>query len=224
MGTGSLSRGKSGRGVALTIHPNLGQRLKKEYSYTFTSSRGLLYPGLRWTSPLSVLGCTEHVFGYGNRCGFGTALSITAGQMSTSSNERGTKARPLWMTVFVVQTSVWEKRDALSWLALVLDIPLSSARNTVHTLVAKNITDDQKLVYGTRCHVISASRRDVDEICALLGCYVASSGKPLPTFRDNVSVPSSRVKKSNEAAMCLIRYNQGCGVGVGRNFRWSQSR
>jgi hypothetical protein len=27
-------------------------------------------------------------------------------------------------------------------------------------------------------------RRDVDEIWALLGCYAASSGNPLPTFRD----------------------------------------
>jgi hypothetical protein len=35
-----------------------------------------------------------------------------------------------------------------------------------------------------------------DEICALLGCNVASSGNPLPTFRDNISVPFSRVKKS----------------------------
>jgi hypothetical protein len=34
------------------------------------------------------------------------------------------------------------------------------------------------------------------EICALLGYNAASSGNPLPTFRDNVSVPSSRVKKS----------------------------
>jgi hypothetical protein len=30
--------------------------------------------------------------------------------------------------------------------------------------------------------------RDDDEICTLLGYYAASSGNPLPTFRDNVSV------------------------------------
>jgi hypothetical protein len=35
------------------------------------------------------------------------------------------------------------------------------------------------------------------EICALLGYNAASSGNPLPTFRNNVSVPSSRVKKSS---------------------------
>jgi hypothetical protein len=32
------------------------------------------------------------------------------------------------------------------------------------------------------------------EICGLLGYYAASYGNCLPTFRDNVSVPSSRVK------------------------------
>jgi hypothetical protein len=41
--------------------------------------------------------------------------------------------------------------------------------------------------------LISGFRHDV-EICALLGYYAASCGNCLPTFRDNVSVPSSRVK------------------------------
>jgi hypothetical protein len=40
--------------------------------------------------------------------------------------------------------------------------------------------------------LISGFRRDV-EICALLGYYAASCGNCLPTFRVNVSVPSSRV-------------------------------
>jgi hypothetical protein len=38
--------------------------------------------------------------------------------------------------------------------------------------------------------VISAFRRDVDENCALLGYYAASSGYFLPTFRDNPPVLS----------------------------------
>jgi hypothetical protein len=41
---------------------------------------------------------------------------------------------------------------------------------------------------------ISGFRRDVDVICGLLGNYTASCCNYLPTFRDNVSVPSSRVK------------------------------
>ena len=32
--------------------------------------------------------------------------------------------------------------------------------------------------------VISGFRREVDENCALVGCYAASSGTFLPTFRD----------------------------------------
>jgi len=39
--------------------------------------------------------------------------------------------------------------------------------------------------------VISGFHREVDEACALLGCYAASSGNFLRTFRDNTSVPSS---------------------------------
>ena len=39
-------------------------------------------------------------------------------------------------------------------------------------------------------------RRDVDELCAVMGCWAACSGKCLPTFRDSLSAPSSGVKKS----------------------------
>jgi len=42
--------------------------------------------------------------------------------------------------------------------------------------------------------VIPGFRHEVDENCALLCYYAASSGNCLPTFRDNISVPSSRFK------------------------------
>jgi hypothetical protein len=45
--------------------------------------------------------------------------------------------------------------------------------------------------------LISAFPLDVHEICALLGYYAASCRNCLPTFRHNVSVPSSRVKSPN---------------------------
>jgi hypothetical protein len=38
--------------------------------------------------------------------------------------------------------------------------------------------------------------RETDEICPLLACYLALSGNSVVTFRDNLSAPSSRVKKS----------------------------
>jgi hypothetical protein len=50
--------------------------------------------------------------------------------------------------------------------------------------------------------VISDLRRAVDENCALLGYYAASSGNFLPTFRDNLSVFSSGVKNQREADSC----------------------
>ena len=44
--------------------------------------------------------------------------------------------------------------------------------------------------------VISSFHCNVNENCALLGYYAASSGNFLPTFRDNLLVPSSAVKKA----------------------------
>ena len=50
------------------------------------------------------------------------------------------------------------------------------------------------LTLGTSNELISRFRREVDENCAPLGYYAAYSGNSLPTFRDNLSAPSSRVK------------------------------
>ena len=43
--------------------------------------------------------------------------------------------------------------------------------------------------------VISGFRLEVDENCALLSHYKACRRNSLPTFRDKLSVPSSRAKK-----------------------------
>ena len=37
--------------------------------------------------------------------------------------------------------------------------------------------------------MISSFRRDVDEICALLGYYATYSGNSVPKFRENLSFP-----------------------------------
>jgi hypothetical protein len=42
--------------------------------------------------------------------------------------------------------------------------------------------------------VISGFRHEVDDHCALLGYYAASSGNVLQTLPDNLSVPSTGVK------------------------------
>jgi hypothetical protein len=59
--------------------------------------------------------------------------------------------------------------------------------------------------------LISGFHRDVYEICALLGYYVASCGNCLPTFRDNVSVPSSRVKSPSRKERKPATYNADYG-------------
>ena len=46
-------------------------------------------------------------------------------------------------------------------------------------------------------HLFSDIRRQVGEICVLMWYYVAYSGNSLQTFRDNLWVRSSRIKKSS---------------------------
>ena len=56
------------------------------------------------------------------------------------------------------------------------------------------------------CNV--SRKNNIFGICALLGYYAALSNNPLPTFRDNLSVPSSRVKNSKKVNnICIwMRY------------------
>jgi hypothetical protein len=53
--------------------------------------------------------------------------------------------------------------------------------------------------------VISGFGHNVHEICALPGYYAALNGTSVPTFRDNLSVPSSRVKKFKKKGFLLER-------------------
>jgi hypothetical protein len=50
-------------------------------------------------------------------------------------------------------------------------------------------------------------RRDADEIYTLLRHYIAYSDNSLPTFRDNLSVPSQRIKKSDPNFLLTFRDN-----------------
>jgi hypothetical protein len=57
--------------------------------------------------------------------------------------------------------------------------------------------------------VISGFRFEVDENCTLQGHYTASSGNSVPTFRDNLSTPSSRVKETLEDRTERLSRNVG---------------
>jgi hypothetical protein len=63
------------------------------------------------------------------------------------------------------------------------------------------------LVENAVSSLISGFRRDVDEICGLLGYYAAWCDNCLPTFRDNVSVPSSRVKSPSRKVPLSLNEN-----------------
>ena len=58
--------------------------------------------------------------------------------------------------------------------------------------------------------VISGFYHSIYEIFALLGCCLAYIGDSLPTFRDNLSVPPARVKKSSSflGLLDLWRWDQ----------------
>jgi len=53
----------------------------------------------------------------------------------------------------------------------------------------------------TNC-TISGLHCKVDKNCTLLGCYTLCIGNSLPTFWDNLSVPTSRVKNPRRS-LCL---------------------
>jgi hypothetical protein len=59
--------------------------------------------------------------------------------------------------------------------------------------------------------VISGFSRETDENCALLGHYAASSGNLLPTFRDNLTFPSSEVNSPEENYALLGHYAASSG-------------
>jgi len=62
-----------------------------------------------------------------------------------------------------------------------------------------------KNLKNVRTFTISGFRSEIDESCALLGNYAANSGNSLPTFRDNLAVPTSRVKNFKKLVNMLSR-------------------
>ena len=58
--------------------------------------------------------------------------------------------------------------------------------------------------------VISGFLRGLNEICDLLRCYVAYISNVSPAIRDNISVPSARVKQSHKTALRLKIGSTGC--------------
>jgi len=72
----------------------------------------------------------------------------------------------------------------------------------------------QKPVKKVQVYMISGSRHEVYENCALLGYYAVSSGNFLLMFRDNLSVPTSGVKNSKDSLLFQYRVYIGNSVEV----------
>ena len=67
--------------------------------------------------------------------------------------------------------------------------------------------------------IITGYRRGVNEICAILGLYAAYNGSLLSTFRDNISVPSSRSGFGGLEVAVLAFVTQIRGFKTGRSRR-----
>jgi hypothetical protein len=82
---------------------------------------------------------------------------------------------------------------------------LAVFKHTATTVLAIVKTQDFRLRHG------------VDEVFALLSCYAAYVGSFLPTFRDSLSVPSSRTdrlsRNIDKQRMC-VAYQQTSGYRV----------
>jgi len=62
---------------------------------------------------------------------------------------------------------------------------------------------------------------DWSENCALLGYYAACSGNSLPTFRDSISVPPSRVEYPKRKPGNLVYI--GVYIGINKGFLFGYS-
>ena len=59
------------------------------------------------------------------------------------------------------------------------------------------------------------SIKPVEEICGLLRCYSALYGSSVPTLQDNLSAPSSRVKKLKMGPYVISQKNADlCNMAV----------
>jgi hypothetical protein len=78
-------------------------------------------------------------------------------------------------------------------------------KGNVGLLVKVWIVASEELAYMMIITII------LNAICGLLGYYAASCGNCLPTFRDNVSVPSSQVKSPSRTN---IKFYRKCNLKI----------
>jgi hypothetical protein len=70
----------------------------------------------------------------------------------------------------------------------------SHSTSTQSSTFSLQVATSSSVNCSINCRKFHMNIKNSNEICALLGYYAVSCGNCLPTFRDNVSVPSSLVK------------------------------
>ena len=87
----------------------------------------------------------------------------------------------------------------------------------ITVLITRRPEKEQFLSLCYLLREISGFRREVAKNCALVGYYAASSGNFLPTFRDNLSVPTSGFNNKKIMRIGSI----GCPETLVRNYHYS---
>jgi hypothetical protein len=82
----------------------------------------------------------------------------------------------------------------------ILSVPYSRIKKPNLFVNTEGGTDRFSRNVGKKLTLYAALNLKVVKVCAVRGYYPAYSGHSLRTFRYNLSVPSSRVKKSNKKA------------------------
>jgi hypothetical protein len=75
-------------------------------------------------------------------------------------------------------------------LDVLMPLPLCEVES-VYMYIRTCLGEEAELQQSIKCQICR-------KICALLGYYITLVGSSVPTFRDNLSVPSSVVKKSRK--------------------------
>jgi hypothetical protein len=91
----------------------------------------------------------------------------------------------------------WGKPDVLCLWPLTDVFQLKIHWDKVQLCFVRSETIRLFLLYSVLLGLV-INEKKLDKICALVGYYAACNGNSSPTFRDNLSVPSWRVKKSKE--------------------------
>jgi hypothetical protein len=148
---------------------------------------------------------------------FATQLQM---ELTVTSRRLATQCTCIQFSVIIIiiitDTAKFEVSVALQYCTK-LDFPVRSTFIIVVRERRRNIQSVDGEEGGTQKHILVISRfcGEVDEIYPLLGYCAAYSDNFLPTFRDNLSAPSSGV-------LDLLTLNMGpigCPETSARNFR-----